>query len=509
MRRAAVVLLVFVAAWAATVALQIQGGAYAAEFTETSDEAAHYVTGLLAHDYVAAGMPRPIAAFYKRFCQHYANVGIGHWPPGFYVLQAAWTLAFGVSRDSLLVLMAFCNAAFLTGTFLLIRNALSTRYALGASLLLLTIPAAQVSARSVMGEAPMAAIELGAVAVYGAYLKREKPAYAAVFGLLAAAALLTKGTGILLAAIPILAVLLLRRFRLLGRWHFWLPAAIVLAVCVPWYLKVPGALHDRVAFLGGISVVPESVPETFEFLRSNLGAGVLAAAVAGYLLAARAVVRNADVDPVWPLALAVVSSAVLFRAFVVVWEPRHLLTAMPWLLLLAAGAIRRGVARAGWIAGAAAGASILALALYPAWNVWSMPKKAHLGLDEAALGILATPEMEKSALLIISDLRGEGVFTAEIAGHERRPGHRVLRGSDALAHTSFLGTEYAPRFRDAASLMRYLAGLRPLAVVLDDPAEPYPHAALVKEAIAKNESAWRRVGAHDGARGVIEIWRLD
>jgi len=508
-RTATAALLIFLTALAATVALQIRSGAYAAEFTETSDESAHYVTGLLAHDYILAGTPRSVGAFYRRFRDHYSNVGIGHWPPGFYLLQAAWTLPFGYSRGSMLMLIAICNAGFLTAGFFLVNSVLPLRYALGAGLMLLTIPTAQLSARSVMGEVPMALLELGAVAAFRSYLKRERPEDSALFGLLAAAALLTKGTGIMLATIPPLGALLQRRAGLLMRWHFWLPAGVVIAFCVPWYVIAPGALHDQVAFLGGLCFLPERFLETFLFLRDNLGLAVLVAALLGMAVTVCSIFNGEKLDPIWPLALTVVSCSILFRAFVAVWEPRHLLTSMPWILLLAGYAIRRATERPGLAAAVAGSASIIAVAIYPAWNIWSMPKKTHLGLDEAALAILATPDMENAALLVISDLRGEGVFTAEIAGHERRPGHRVLRGSQVLANTSFLGDESVPRFRDTTALMGYLASVRPLMVILDDPSQPFSHAKLMQQVIVEHASAWRKVGAHNGPRGPIEIWLLE
>ncbi|MEP7361662.1 MAG: glycosyltransferase family 39 protein [Acidobacteriota bacterium] len=508
MRTAAAVLLVYLAALAATLALQFQGGAYAAEFTQTSDESAHYVTGLLVHDFVAAGAPRPVSPFYRQFHEHYPNVGIGHWPPGFYLLQAAWSLLFGISRSSMLLLMAMCNAGLVTGTYYLIKSALSLRYALCGSLLLLTIPAAQVSARSLMGEVPMALLELAAVAAFRLYLKQERPVGSALFGLFAAAALLTKGTAVMLAIVPPVGVLLQRRPGLLFRWHSWLPAGIVAMLCVPWYLEAPGALHDQVAFLGGLTFLPGSFPETFLYLQDNLGNAVLAAALVGMAATLRAIWNKEQRDPIWPLALVVVTSSILFRAFVAVWEPRHLLTAVPWILLFAADAIRRMIAHRGLVSGIVAGASVMTVAIYCVWNVWSTPMKVHLGLDEAALSILATPELEKVNLLVISDLRGEGVFTAEIAAHERRPGHRVLRGSQILAHTSFLGDESEPRFHETAPLMRYLAGIRPLVVILDDPALPFSHAKLVRDTIAENPAAWQKVGSSDGLRGPIETWRL-
>src|SRR5690606_19005132 len=48
---------VFLLLVAATVALQWLGGAYTAEYGSAPDEAAHYVTGLMVHGYLADGLP--------------------------------------------------------------------------------------------------------------------------------------------------------------------------------------------------------------------------------------------------------------------------------------------------------------------------------------------------------------------------------------------------------------------------------------------------------------------
>ena len=91
--------------------LQWVNGAFISEFGGHSDEAAHYVTGLMVHDYVAALRqaqdPDPPMKFAKEYYIHYPKVAMGHWPPFFYVVQTAWTLLFSPSRISMILLMAF------------------------------------------------------------------------------------------------------------------------------------------------------------------------------------------------------------------------------------------------------------------------------------------------------------------------------------------------------------------------------------------------------------------
>ena len=37
-------------------------------------------------------------AFAENYYLHYPEVAMGHWPPGFYLLQAVWTLLFPTQR---------------------------------------------------------------------------------------------------------------------------------------------------------------------------------------------------------------------------------------------------------------------------------------------------------------------------------------------------------------------------------------------------------------------------
>src|ERR1700676_3378605 len=95
----------FLAFFLIAVLLQWRAGAFLAEFSG-SDEAAHLVTSLMVHDYVAAGMPGSPVKFAEDYYVRYPKVTFGIWPPLFHLSQAAWMLTFSPSRGSVLILMA-------------------------------------------------------------------------------------------------------------------------------------------------------------------------------------------------------------------------------------------------------------------------------------------------------------------------------------------------------------------------------------------------------------------
>ena len=86
------------------------GGAYSNDLGSFDDESSHVVTGLLVRDWILAGFPAPLA-YARDYYLHYPKVAIGQWPPGFYVLQALWTVVCGASVVSLVTLMGVLQLA--------------------------------------------------------------------------------------------------------------------------------------------------------------------------------------------------------------------------------------------------------------------------------------------------------------------------------------------------------------------------------------------------------------
>ena len=217
------------------VTLQALSGAYAADFAGNPDEPAHYVTGVMVRDYLANLPWQPPMTFARNFYSHYPVVAIGHWPPMFYVVQAAWTLPFGVSRLSVLLLMAILSAATATVVFASWQRRFGTAAAGALALAFLSVPIVQEHGRMVMAEMLVALFALLAVAAYRRYLESGHWRDSLRFALAASAAILTKPNGLALALLPIVAIIAVRRMDLLKRFSFWLPALVVALLCAPWY----------------------------------------------------------------------------------------------------------------------------------------------------------------------------------------------------------------------------------------------------------------------------------
>jgi hypothetical protein len=459
--------------FAAATALSWQCGAFQAEFADTPDEPAHYVTGLMVRDYLASGAPAAPMQYAENYYRHYPKVGLGHWPPMFYIVEAAWMLIFSASRWSVLLLMSAQAAALA----LLLQNAVSKDlprvYGAIAGLFLLSLPLVRRLSYTVMSELLVTLLVFAAVLKFGEYVALPDWRRAAAFGLIASLAILTKGSGIVLALVPPITVLLTGRIDLLRQRSFWLPVAIVLAFCGPWYLMAPMALNQDTGALGSVHLHRRQMLGSFNSLLRIIGILPSVFAVVGVCQRLARPFREQEGRFRWAALAALLLGFLTLRIFVgAASEARHLILVVPpTLLFAAAGAswlVRRGSGigvRSWFTAVPVAGALIWAL-----WvNVYNAPKKNHYGIDEAALSLLSRSDLHDATILVSSDATGEGGFIAELAMREKRPGHVVVRASKALASSNWMGSFYTLQYKTPEELLKYLEESRTAVVVIIDP----------------------------------------
>src|ERR1035437_6474871 len=213
-------------------------GAPQAEFggTEFPDEASHYISGLMLHDYLTKGLPQWPLSYATHYYIHIPYFAIGYWPPMFYVAESFWMILFGTARGHVLLLTALVSALIATLLFVTVRRTVGGLAAFGIGLLFLLSPVVQQSSTAIMTDLPVALGTFAAILALARYIDSGRTSYAVLFGLLASSTILTKSSGFVLAALPPAVVLLTGRFHLLKRFSFWLMAIVVLVLCGPWFL---------------------------------------------------------------------------------------------------------------------------------------------------------------------------------------------------------------------------------------------------------------------------------
>ena len=496
-------LLIFALLTAIALFFQWKEGAYRSEFGGHPDEAAHCVTGLFARDALVFGLDyakagfhgSPIAAgkaFVEDYYAHYPKIGLGVWPPFFYLVQSAWTLAFGPSTLSLLLLMAGLAGLAGLALFLALEEDFGAGLAFAGSLIWLGLPLVQQYAGMLMAETLSTLLIFSATLRFGRYLDRREAKDAIAFGLFASAAILTKGTGLVLALVPIFSILITRRFSILKERSLWISGAIVLVLAGPW------TFATRKLGAGGWEepnpswhFTSQALPYYGWKLLIALGFLIGGLALLGVAVRTRESFSGYSKKPAlhgkWASCLALVASVVIFQSLIPAGkEARHLLPALPAAVMFA-------MAGVGWIAGrvkasaartTAAAVVMLGFFSGPALNGPSTPvyfgsigNQAHFSpfgillKDCHGFGAVAEDLMHRAPngkFLVSSDSTGEGMFIAEVALRENhRPTHTAKRASKELAGSAWNGSGYQPKYQTDESLLAYLAGADIDFVVLD------------------------------------------
>lgn len=481
----------FPAFFALTLTLQFLAGAFDAEFVGYPDEPAHFVSGLMVRDYIAEGFPAPPIEYAQEYYRRYSKVAIGHWPPAFYVLEGAWMLVFGVSRTSVLTLMAAITATAASLPAYILYRAYGWQAAALAGAVVVAAPTVRAQTTMVMPEMLVAVCGFAAVIYFARYLDSTGWRDSVAFGVLASLCILTKGNGWAVVLVPPFALLLTGRRDVIFRRSFWAGASVIAVLCLPWHIftaefvrhvwtQNSGKSTYWIANLLGVS---RSLPAI-----TGIPVFVLSIAGIAFTIRQRPGAFYAMFASMLALLLAVVC---LHSAVPLDVETRKLLLAVPALALFAAAACAELSRRIG-VPIVATSAVLLIPAGMVLIHHGEVPARERWGLEHAADVAFAVQPAPASTYLVSGSAEGEGAFIAEAAMRKNTHGERViLRGSKSLASSDWNGGGYRPLFTDAGSLKRFLQDQRVSVIVLESRSgQAKEHHRLLQRIVQDNPQDW-------------------
>jgi hypothetical protein len=449
------------------------------------DEAAHFVTGLMVRDYILHGLPHSPLAFADQYYRHYPKIGLGVWPPFFYLVQALWTLIFPVGVATVLRLMALLTVALALLTAWWLRREFSWVESISGATLLIALPLVQQYSNMVMAEILSSLLMFAAAGYFARILEGAEWPGAIGFGVCAGLAIMTKGTGVALALLPAFAILFTRRFDLLKRRSLWVAALLVAVIAGPW------TWHFRKMGLGGWEEPKPSLHFTARAigfygnqLIVALGALLMLLAIAG---AVSLFLPRIQKPAIAICSLSLVLSVWIFQCITPVGlEARHLTPAMPALIILAMTGLHALTGRQSLPVRASIAAALLALffawpAIVPpatplpgygsigngvALSPFRIPSKQWHGFQPIADFILASDP--RTVTLVASDARGEGMLIADVAARDpHRPSFTIQRASKILASSTWSGSGYQSLYTTPAQVRDALA-LSQISLVVTD-----------------------------------------
>lgn len=442
------------------------------------DEGGHYVNALFLADWIRAGFPSPMA-FAQDYYAHFPRLTIGHWPPGWYMIEAPWFALFRPSPFGALVLAAFVSGlpagAIIWGMQRIGRRRLGLALAFAYVLLPLVVD----GGRYLLLDQPVALfVALAAIAWARA---SDRPSWGRFlwFAALAAACPLIKGNGALIALVPAIDIVLTKRWRLLKLPALWLAALVTLAIVAPWYWLSFSISAGGFNYAPGLQYAGFAITANSLAIWSNLGVAGILLALIGAASAFRPVGRGEA--RLARLSLAVVTATLLFQSIVpAALEPRYITPLLPWLAILA-GLGLVALAREG--GGIRVAGGVLAWgALVPAvWALWLLPPKPDIGAPALARQMIRT-----GGLWLVDGRAGdEGALIAEAAWSDgETKAIWVSRASQWLSTSDFMGRDYRLIAHDPAEARAVLDKLGAVGVVqvFERNHYAYPHSAILHRA---------------------------
>jgi len=471
---------VFTGLFLLSLGFQVHSGAWRSDFGGHADEAAHVVTSLMVRDYLAGGFletPHPMR-YAEDYYERFPRVAIGHYPPGFYLFNSMGLLPFRTG-GTLLVLMNFLSAGaglllFFFGRRLLFRDVEAATIAA----LYVALPQTRTYTSLIMADLLLVVLSLMASLALVKFLQSGRARDALFFGVWAAGAILTKGSGVGLALLPPLALLFAGKGGLLFSRALWLAPVPVVLFALPWMLFTMGITSEGMQDSGLSDWLKLALPFFGQAMVREVGWVALAViAGAAVLSGFRGVIRRSGASDgeavLWALLVCGLAIPLLVPSGL---DNRYLMPVIPSILLLGSASLRALVT---FPAGKWQPLVIVLFAFTVLVESARPVLKLYTGASETIRLVIGLEgAREKSGdllqLLVVSNAAGEGAIIAAAALEPDFSGLQVVRGSKFLASSDWMGRGYQVAFQTPADLTKLLGDKGIGYLVIDEPGEDAP-----------------------------------
>lgn len=200
-----------------------------------NDETRHAMTGVFFHDLVKDFPIKDPVGYTYAYYARYPALGIIHWPPFFYLVEALFYFIFGISSVSAKLAVVLFSLVMIVYWFRLISGIYDKITAFFSTLLLLTVQPIVLYSESVMLEIPALALTIGSIYYFHRYLQANKRWHLYLCVLTASLALLTKQTAFFILPLFFIYLVWQRKLRVLLRRESIAAISIGLILVTPHY----------------------------------------------------------------------------------------------------------------------------------------------------------------------------------------------------------------------------------------------------------------------------------
>jgi hypothetical protein len=309
----------------------------------------------------------------------------------------------------------------------------------------------------------------------------EHPALGAAlkFALIASAAILTKGTAMALAMVPVIFLLLTRKWEMLKTRAFWSAGALVALFAGPWTAYSIHTSSKTWNYEVGWTYTFLAAKVFSRFLVDAVGPLLFIVAAYGVLHVVFLPVLQGRSKPIWIMLFAVLVSTYVFQLIVPVSvEQRYLMAAFPCLAAFVVAGLSDLLERLR-NRGAPRRVQALVVCGVLVAGLLGMRKPEKLsptGFRSMVAHIVQQySRYPKVAVLVCSDSTGEGVVVSELAARAPKPGKFfVLRASKVLARMDWVGRGYSLLFDNDQEVREYLESVPVTLILVDHSVDSVP-----------------------------------
>lgn len=465
------------------------------------DGPAHYVTGVMVYEFFRHPFASPALHFAKTFYVKFPKVAFGHWPPGLYLLEAAWFALWGPTILSARLLSAATAATIAVWIAVRLSRSYDWVVAVGCAAVFASAIPLQQAAWIVGSDLLTAGLMLMAMLSLADFLQQPGKRPALLFGLCCGAALLTKGSSWACGISALLAPLLCRQAGRYGNRWFYIGGVVACALGAPFYLI---ANHYAVAYPAGYAHLTSvtlplasrwnAVPILIRFVPGVFGSIALLGFIDSLRLRWLAGDNSPAVTDEIVAGTWVIGQVLFLFALPLTAEGRVFLPSLAALVFPFARGLTtlQALAKhAGWISRVIPAA----LALVAIASGAMAPFTWVEGYREAARAI---PFPQDGALMLVSsDGFGEGAWIAERLSMDPFQAGVILRASRLLAESDWGGNLYHLKVRDAGEVHGMLAEIpiRYVAVIRSNGIPPHPDEALLDQALRGDPERFTLIGS--------------
>jgi hypothetical protein len=470
------------------------------------DEPAHMVTASMMRSYATGPTPLHPLEYVRDYYLHFPKVGVGQWPPVLHFFLGGLMIPLGVSRIAMLLGSCLIAAMAALATRTLARGCVPGPIASLLGVLFLALPLVQNLSGAAMTELLLAAEGTFAVYSYARYMQDGKNYHALWFGFWTVLAVLTKGSGVGLVMVPILAPLIAGKpSRMFSRGTV-ISGITVGIVGLAWYTATLD--YSQATWAGSGRTASEYAFAAASFYTSELV--ILLGSILSVLALIGLVVGHFDREVrdqnaaclAWLIGL--IACYLFVRTGI---EMRHLAVLLPIAMVLSGRGAMWVWQALGWNSSRrafpAAGLLILGFSL----QAFAPVSPSHRGYREALQWAMQDPALETAPWLVCSDASGEGLIVTEAVHldprHERL---QILRSSKVLAFDDWLGNGYRENFQTPEELGAFFRKV-PVSLVFLDLSlwrrHYFPHHESVRRYLESNPDLFEVVHRGDMQRNGV------